>query len=119
MLSLSMQRSSQQRCSIIKRVLRNFAKFTRKHLCQSLFFNKVADEACNFIKKETLAQVFSCEFCEIFENIFFTEHLRTTAPGCKTNYSSEKWKNDKISVYCFPKDETEKKWIQALSNMLI
>ena len=25
---------------------------------------------CNFIKKETLAQVFSCEFCEISKNIF-------------------------------------------------
>ena len=35
-------RSSHQRCSINKGVLRNFAKFTRKHLCQSLFFNKVA-----------------------------------------------------------------------------
>ena len=32
--------------------------------------------ACNFIKKETLAQVFSCEFCEISKNtFFFTEHL--------------------------------------------
>ena len=30
----------------------------------------------NFIKKETLAQVFSCEFCEISKNIpFFKEHL--------------------------------------------
>ena len=27
-------------------------------------------EACNFIKKETLAQVFSCEFCEISKNSF-------------------------------------------------
>ena len=35
--------------------------------------------ACNFIKKETLAQVFSCEFCEIPENTFFTEHLWATA----------------------------------------
>ena len=26
---------------------------------------------CNFIKKETLAQVFSCEFCEISKNTFF------------------------------------------------
>ena len=26
--------------------------------------------ACNFIKKGTLAQVFSCKFCEIFKNIF-------------------------------------------------
>ena len=32
--------------------------------------------ACNFIKTETLEQVFSCEICEIFENIFFTEHHR-------------------------------------------
>ena len=54
-----------------KGVLRNFAKFTGKHLCQSLFFNK----ACNFIKEETLAQVLSCEFCEISKNIFFTENL--------------------------------------------
>ena len=30
-------------------------------------------------KKETLTQVFSCEFCEISKNNFFTEHLRTTA----------------------------------------
>ena len=27
-------------------------------------------KACNFIKKETLAQVFSCEFCEISKNTF-------------------------------------------------
>ena len=27
-----------------KRVLRNFTKFTGKHLCQSLFLNKVAGE---------------------------------------------------------------------------
>ena len=32
-------------------------------------------QACNFIKKETLAQVFYCEFCEISKKIFFTEHL--------------------------------------------
>ena len=25
-------------------------------------------EACNFIKKETLVQVFSCEFCKISKN---------------------------------------------------
>ena len=31
-------------------VLKNFAKFTGKHLCQSLFFNKVTGVACNFIK---------------------------------------------------------------------
>ena len=35
-------RSSHRRCSVRKGVLRNFAKFTGKHLRQSLFFNKVA-----------------------------------------------------------------------------
>ena len=34
---------------------------------------------CNVIKKEALAQVFSCEFCEIFKNTIFTEHLQKTA----------------------------------------
>ena len=27
-------------------------------------------EACDFIKKETLAQILSCEFCEISKNTF-------------------------------------------------
>ena len=33
-----------------------------------------------------MAQVFSCEFCEIFNNTFFTEHLRTTASVIIFNY---------------------------------
>ena len=36
-------------------------------------------EACKFIKKETRAQEFSCEFCEISKNTLFSEHLWTTA----------------------------------------
>ena len=35
-------RSSHRGCSVRKGVLKNFAKFSGKHLCQSLFFNKVA-----------------------------------------------------------------------------
>ena len=35
-------KSSHRRCSVRKDVLRNLDKFTRKHLYQSLFFNKVA-----------------------------------------------------------------------------
>ena len=41
--SAAVYRSSHQRCSMKKDVLRNFTKFTGKHLCQSLFFNRVAD----------------------------------------------------------------------------
>ena len=50
-----------------KGVLRNFTKSTGKHLCQS-------------------ARVFSCEFCEISKNTFFTEHLWTTAPNLLVNW---------------------------------
>ena len=42
-----------------KNCSRNSAKFTGKHLCQRLFF-----------KKESLAQVFSCEFCEFLRTPF-------------------------------------------------
>ena len=52
------------------------------------FFNKVAGVTSNFIKKETLAQVFSCEFWEISKNIFFTEHLWATASGYGQNIFS-------------------------------
>ena len=64
-----MSRSSHQICSIEIGVLKNFAKFTGKHLCQSLFFNK----------KETLAQVFSCKLCGISQNTFFTDHFWASA----------------------------------------
>ena len=77
-------RTSQQKYYLKKGALKNFVKFAGKHLCQALFLNKVAGlrlDASNFIKKETLAQVFSCEFCEIFKNTYFTEHLRMTASG--------------------------------------
>ena len=55
---------------------KNFAKFTGKRLCQSLFFNKVAGLRPTTLLTETLAQMFSCEICKIFKNSFFTEHLR-------------------------------------------
>ena len=61
-----------------KGVLRNFTKFTGKHLCQGLFFNKLQAKACRFIKK-TLAQKFFCEFYEISKNTCFTELVWTTA----------------------------------------
>ena len=65
-----------RRCYVKKDFLENFAKVTEIHLCQSPFFKrKLLLSLCNFIKKETLTQVFSCEFCEIFKNICFVEHL--------------------------------------------
>ena len=42
-------------------------------------FKKVASlRPATLLKKEALAQVFSCEFIKIFKNTFFTKHFRTT-----------------------------------------
>ena len=41
-MALSEIEAVAQRCFIRKHALRNFAKFTGKHLRQSLFFNQVA-----------------------------------------------------------------------------
>ena len=72
------------RCSILrssrpeefckKGVLRNFAKFTGKHLCQGLFFNKVA-KACNLLKKSLRHRCFPVNFAKFPRTPFFTEHL--------------------------------------------
>ena len=41
------------------------------------FFIKL--QACNFIKKEPLEQVFSCEFSEIFKNNLYRTPLVATS----------------------------------------
>ena len=47
------------RCILYKKLLLIFFKIYRKHLCRSLFFNKViGPEAYNLVKKETPTQVF-------------------------------------------------------------
>ena len=45
------------------------------------FLIKLQAKTCNFIWKETLAQVFSCDSCKISKNTFFIEHLWATASG--------------------------------------
>ena len=54
-----------------KGALKNSAKFTGKHLRQSLFFNKVAGLRPATLVKKALAHVFSCDSCEISKDIFF------------------------------------------------
>ena len=47
---------------------------------RSTWYDKETEaKAYNFIKKETLAQVFSCEISKISKNTFFTEQLWVTA----------------------------------------
>ena len=55
------------------------------------FLMKLLSEVCNFIKKETLAQMFCCEICEISKNTFFIEHLRVTASDFKNRFYTLFW----------------------------
>ena len=57
---------------LLKKVFsKNLEKFRKSLVSVSLLC-----VANNFVKKENLAQVFSCEFCEIFETIVLTEQLQ-------------------------------------------
>ena len=58
---------------------KKFAK-SQKNICAGVSISiKLQASARNFIKKETQAAVLSCEFCKIFKNTSFTEHLQMTA----------------------------------------
>ena len=59
-------RSSRQEVFYEKGVLRNFTKLTGKHLCQSLFFNKVAG---------LRHRCFPVNFAKFLRTSFLTEHL--------------------------------------------
>ena len=60
-----------------KGVLRNFTKFTGKHLCQSLFFNKVAGlRPATLLKKWLWYRCFPVNFVKFPRTPFFKEHLR-------------------------------------------
>ena len=66
-----------------------FCKARRKTPVRVSFLIMLQTEACNFIKKETLAHVFSCEFCEISKNSFSYRIPLVAASGVKTRVSYE------------------------------
>ena len=85
--SLDFLKARSSRSEMFCGTFKNFAKFTRKHLCRSLYFNKVVLQACYFIKKETLAQLFSCESCKIFKNSFFIKNIFDSSFWISMRYS--------------------------------
>ena len=101
--SLSLSEISHQSCSIIKAVLRNFAKFTGKHLYQSLFFNEVAGlRPATLLKMRLWHRCFSVNFAKFLRTNFFTEHLQTTASVYPIETSENLWfSGDVNSEYQF------------------
>ena len=58
-------------------VLRNIAKFTGKHLCESLFFNKFAGvRPATLLKKKIWHWYFPVNFAKFLRTSFLTKHLR-------------------------------------------
>ena len=57
-----------RRCSAKKKEIQ---QNSQENTCVTVYYLiKLQVLGCNFIKKEALAQLFSCEFCEISKNIF-------------------------------------------------
>ena len=82
-------RSHHRRCSIKKGVLKNLAKLTREHLCQSLFFNKVADlRTATLFKKSPDTAVFLWILRNFQEHIFY----RTPLAGCFSKFAKYHYK---------------------------
>ena len=71
-----MLRSTHRRPSV-RKVFSEISQNSQENTCARV----------SFFKKETLAQFFSCEFCEISKNNFFMEHLRATASECSLIFS--------------------------------
>ena len=62
----------------------------QKNTCARVsFLIQLQASACNFIKKETLAQVFHCEFCKISKNTFSYRTPSVTASTFKLSISSK------------------------------
>ena len=74
LLLLIIFRSSHGRYSVKKGVFWKFANIIWKYLCCNQFLIKSKTG-----NKETPIQGFFCKICEIFKNLYFEEHLRTTA----------------------------------------
>ena len=70
-----------RRCSVKEGVLKKFTKSKGKHLWQKHLWQ-------GLIKKETVAQVFSSEFCEIFKKTCF---YRTPLVDASVSLCFSKW----------------------------
>ena len=69
-------RSSRPNVFCEKGFLRNFAKFTGRHLCQSFLFNKVAGlKPATLFKKRLWRRCFPVNFAKFLRTPFLIEHL--------------------------------------------
>ena len=100
---IKIDRSSRPEVFCKKDVLRNFAKFTGKHLCQSLFFRPAT-----LLKKRLWHRCFSVNFAIFRSTPFLTEHLRWLLLN----------RDLRTFVKCNPKSFASRKILQSYSNLI-
>ena len=84
---------------ILEEVLRNFKKFTGKHLCQSLFFNKVAGlRPATLLKKRLWHRCFPVNFVKFLRTPF----LQNTSDGCFDNTQAKGFLAAQVFLNNFP-----------------
>ena len=70
-------RSSRPEVFCKKSIVRNFTKFTEKHLRQKLFFNKVAGlRPATLLKKSLWHRCFPVNFVKFLRTTFFIDNLQ-------------------------------------------
>ena len=80
-------RSHHRNCSVKRSVLKNFANFTVKHLCWSLFINKFAIlQSASYLKRDSNASAFLWNLQNFKKRLFW----RTSANDCFWRFSIKK-----------------------------
>ena len=82
-------------CSV-KKLFLEILQNSQENTCDRVsYLINLQAKACNFIIKETLAQVLCCEFCEISKNTFFYR----TPPVAASLVSTVTLQNQKINNF--------------------
>ena len=88
-----------QRCSV-KKVFLEISLNSQENICARVCF-LIKFQACNFIKKETLSQVFTCEFSEIFKSTFFYGTPLVAASTFNLKSLLNQMFSDLQAIFCF------------------
>ena len=99
-------RSSRPDVFCKKCVLRNFAKLTRKHLCQSLFFDKVAGlRPATLLKKRAWRRCFPVNFAKFLRTPFLQNTSGRLLILIDKTYSHSCFGETKANQTCFEKSK--------------
>ena len=93
-----------QRCSVKENVLRNFTKFTGKHLCQSLFFNKVVGLRLSFFPFSLVSLLVTANKITVLLGSFvvaFGKSFGTPEGECDEMIQ---WEKETVAQRCSVKD---------------